>query len=156
MPNISILSKKHFKRNFRSLGQRQEKLSEILKNEFLQTKLSEIQENYVDLFVIIENCKIQDLSIEQAYQIYNIIDFKSDPANIKFYIDSRFKSNEIHKIYENLKDDENKQLFELLKKCPSTSILVERSFSVLNKMLSKDRNFISDNFIKYLKLKINK
>ena len=50
----------------------------------------------------------------------------------------------------------DKETLELISNCQASTILVERSFSTLNKLLNKDRNFQKDNIQKYLKPKINK
>ena len=47
-------------------------------------------------------------------------------------------------------------LYAKLQKCQPTSASVERSFSMLNKLLAKDRNFLNENVSKYLVLHYNK
>ena len=68
----------------------------------------------------------------------------------------RYNQNEIQSIVENKKRLYTQEEIEQIKKCPATTIIVERSFSVLNKLLAKDRIFAKDNIAKYLKAKINK
>ena len=43
-----------------------------------------------------------------------------------------------------------------LLQCQATSCSVERSFSMLGKLLAKDRKFAQDNVWKYLALYVNK
>ena len=91
------------------------------------------------------------------YYIYiSDLDFKSDSANIGPYIQKRFKKNgDLTVIVNSTRDGINPSTYAALQNCQPTSASVERSFSMLGKLLAKDRNFLPGNVEKYLMLHYN-
>ena len=133
-----------------------EKLQTILKTAKLKDELKMIVQNYEILSKVIKCCTEQYFCIEDAYWLQNNINFGTDPLEVRKYMKKRYNQNEIQSIVENKKRLYTQEEIEQIKKCPATTIIVERSFSVLNKLLAKDRIFAKDNIAKYLKAKINK
>ena len=68
----------------------------------------------------------------------------------------RYSQNDIKNIIDNSQIVYDQKTINMLQKCPATTILVERSFSMLNNLLAKDRIFRRENIAKYLKAKMNK
>ena len=82
--------------------------------------------------------------------------FDDDPCAIKGYIDKRLSNSDLKTIINctNLTIDSTS--YALLQTAKTTSAAVERLFSMLNKLLRKDRNFDVKNVKKYMMLYYNK
>ena len=82
--------------------------------------------------------------------------FDDDPCAIKDYINKRLSNSDLETIINctNLTIDSTS--YALLQKAQPTSAAVERSFSMLNKLLRKDRNFDVKYVKKYMMLYYNK
>ena len=81
--------------------------------------------------------------------------FDDDPCAIKDYINKQLSSDlETLINCTNLTIDPTS--YALLQKAQPTSAAVERSFSMLNKLLKKDRNFDVKNAKRYMMLYYNK
>ena len=78
--------------------------------------------------------------------------FDDDPYAIKNYIKKRLSNSHLETIINctNLTIDPTS--YALLQKAQPTSATVERSFSMLSKLLKKDRNFDVTNIKKYMML----
>lgn len=96
----------------------------------------------IDLLYEFESSKHD---IETAYHALINIDFNADPVKLKTYIDYRLENNDVKKIitYSTTYNTQSEQI--QLMRCLPSSITVERSFSMLGKMLEKDRNFLPQN-----------
>ena len=81
--------------------------------------------------------------------------FDDDPCAITDYINKRLSNSDLETIINctNLTIDTS---YTLLQKAKPTSAAVERSFSMLNKLLRKDINFDVKNVKKYMMLYYNK
>lgn len=112
--------------------------------------LISIKESYEVLIDILDKFEKSQYTIQTGYEALININFKNDPVNIKSYIQERLKNNEINVIVSHSNGNISPDMYVALKNCIPTSIAVERSFSMLNKMLSKDRNFAPNNVYKYL------
>ena len=75
--------------------------------------------------------------------------FDDDPCANKNYVNKRLANSDLETIINctNLTIDPTS--YALLQKAQPTSAAVERSFSMLNKLLRKDRNFHVKNVKKY-------
>ena len=95
-------------------------------------------------------------TITKAYGLLKNMQFDDDPCAIKDYINKRLSNSDLETIinYTNLTIDPTS--YALLQKAQPTSAAVERSFSMLNKLLRKDRNFDVKNVKKYMMLYYNK
>ena len=82
--------------------------------------------------------------------------FDDDPCAIKNYIKKRLSNSDLETIINctNLTIDPTS--YALLQKAQLTSAAIERSFSMLSKLLRKDRNFDVKNVKKYIMLYYNK
>ena len=95
-------------------------------------------------------------TITKAYGLLKNMQFDDDPCAIKDYINKRLSNSDLETIINcsNLTIDPTS--YVLLQKAQPTSAAVERSFSMLNKLLRKDRNFDVENVKKYMMLYYNK
>ena len=95
-------------------------------------------------------------TITEAYGLLKNMQFDDDPCAIKNYIKKRLSNSDLETIinYTNLTIDPTS--YALLQKAQPTSAAVERSFSMLSKLLRKDRNFDVKNVKKYMMLYYNK
>ena len=84
--------------------------------------------------------------------------FDDDPCAIKDYIDKRLSNSDLETTINctNLTIDPTSYVTHYCKKNQPTSAAVERSFSMLNKLLRKGRNFDVMNVKKYMMLYYNK
>ena len=95
-------------------------------------------------------------TITKAYGLLKNMQFDDDPWAIKDYINKRLSNSDLETIIycTNLTIDPTS--YALLQKAQPTSAAVERSFSMLNKLLRKDRNFDVKNVKKHMMLYYNK
>ena len=95
-------------------------------------------------------------TITEAYELLKNMQFDDDPCAIKNYIKKRLSNSDLETIINctNLTIDPTS--YTLLQKAQPTSAAVERSFSMLSKLLRKDRNFDVKNVKKYMMLYYNK
>ena len=95
-------------------------------------------------------------TITEAYGLLKNMQFDDDdPCAIKNYIKKRLSNSDLETIINctNLTIDPTS--YALLQKPQPTSAAVERSFSMLSKLLRKDRNFDVKNVKKYTMLYYN-
>ena len=95
-------------------------------------------------------------TITKAYGLLKNMQFDGDPCAIKDYINKRLSNSDSETIINctNLTIDPTS--YALLQKAQPTCAAVERSFSMLNKLLREDRNFDVKNVKKYMMLYYNK
>ena len=95
-------------------------------------------------------------TITEAYGLLKNMQFDDDPCAIKNYIKKRLSNSDLETITNctNLTIDPTS--YALLQKAQPISAAVERLFSMLGKLLRKDRNFDVKNVKKYMMLYYNK
>ena len=79
-----------------------------------------------------------------------------DPCSIQAYIKKQLFSSDLEAIINCTNFAIASTTYALLQKTQPTSSAVERSFSMLSKLLRKDRNFDINNVKKYMLLYYNK
>ena len=111
---------------------------------------------YRTLAVNVEFLQGSACTITKAYGLLKNMQFDDDPCAIKDYINKRLSNSDLETIINctNLTIDPTSNA--LLQKAQPTSAAVERSFSMLNKLLRKDRNFDVKNVKKYMMLYYDK
>lgn len=126
-----------------------ERASIAVFTENLNKDLMEIKNCYEPIILFLDSLEKFDKSINTNWTLLNKITFKTDPANILNYIKERNKESDIGNIFKftnvNISPDDYSDIL----KCPSTSITVERSFSMLKSMLQPNRNFDLKNIPAY-------
>ena len=94
-------------------------------------------------------------TITKAYGLLKNMQFDDDPCAIKNYIKKRLSNFDLETIINSTNLTIDPTSCALLQKAQSTSAAVERSFSMLSKLLRKDRNFDVKNIKKYMMLYYN-
>ena len=92
---------------------------------------------------------------KEAVQAFQELDFEEDTCNINQYIKKRMQNNDIFEIINMERQDISPAVYHMLQNSQPTSASVERSFSMLKKLLAKDRNFKVENVRHYMILHFN-
>ena len=95
-------------------------------------------------------------TITEAYGLLKNMEFDDDPCAIKNYIKKRLFNSDLETIINCTILTIDPTSHALLQKAQPSSVAVERSFSVLSKLLRKDRNFDVKIIKKYMMLYYNK
>ena len=133
------------------------KAKEAAAAENLPRSLRAIYQCYTKLVNEIQRTESTKYTVAQAYQRGYAFEFGSDPAGINLYLAHRFKLNrDLKATVEMTRPNINPELYAKLLNCQATSCTVQRSFSMLGKLLAKDRHFSPNNVCKYLALYVNK
>ena len=83
------------------------------------------------------------------------LDFEDDNCGVSKYIKKRVKNNDSLSIKNMTNKNLSPEIYSQLMKCPPSSASVERSFSMLNSMMVKNRNFSDKNICKHICAKFN-
>ena len=83
------------------------------------------------------------------------LDFGEDTCNINQYIKKRMQNNEISEIINMERQDISPAVYHMLQNSQPTSASVERSFTMLKKLLANDKNFKVKNVRHYMILRFN-
>ena len=98
-----------------------------------------------------------EYTIKEAVQAIQERDFGEDTYNINQYIKKRMQNNDndVSEIINAKSQDISPAVYHMLQTSQPTSASVERSFSMLKKLLAKDRNFKAENVRHYMILHFN-
>ena len=91
-------------------------------------------------------------TITEVYGLLKNMQFDDDPCAIKNYIKKRLSNSDLETIISCTNWTIDPTSYALLQKNQPTSTAVERSFSMVSKLLRKDRNFDVKNVKKYMML----
>lgn len=117
----------------------------------LPSDLLVIKRDYQCLVEVLQHCEGSEYTISKAFADLHTISFGEDPAHVKDYLQKRLQKNRgLQDIISLGRTDVAPALYASLQQCTATSVSVERSFSILKKLLNKDRNFREDNIEIYL------
>ena len=94
-------------------------------------------------------------TIKESVQTIEELDFGENTYNINQYIKKRMQNNDISEIINMERQDISPAVYHMLENSQPTSAFVERSFSMLKKLLAKDRNFKVENVRHYMILHFN-
>ena len=141
--------------NWTSAGLLVSRAKDAINVEGLVSDLVKINQ-YRTLAAYVEFLEGSACTITKAYGLPKNMQFDDDPCAIKDYINKRLSNSDLETIINctNLTIDPTS--YALLQKAQPISAAVERSFSMLNKLLRKDRNFDVKNVKKYMMLYYNK
>ena len=114
-----------------------------------ELELTEICRCYKSLLNLIGCIEGTSYSIMQAYRDLHALQFHEDPCSISEYISNRLLGKDFLDIINCTGENITPAMFSHLQQCCATSCAVERSFLLLKKLLSKERNFLPDNLKKY-------
>lgn len=123
----------------------------------VRQELVKIQNCYGVLLDLIRRFELKTLNIKNGLSALCSVDFEEDPCDLKKYLDLRLTENDASKIGKLDENIDNIAPVDrvLLLNAQSTSIDVERSFSLMGNLLRKDRNFKPNNISKYMILYYN-
>ena len=96
-----------------------------------------------------------EYTIKEALQAIQELDFREDTCYIKQYIKKRMQNNDIFKIINMERQNILSAVYHMLQNSQPTFASVERSFSILKKLLAKYRNFKVENMRHYMILHFN-
>ena len=128
---------------------------EAVLDEGHATSLIQIERCYKGVAELVLELESSDCTIERAFKKTNSLDIGSDPCPIENYLEKRLKKNDIEIIITAERPDIAPATYAKLLNCQPTSASVERSFSMLDKMLAKDRNSNPQNVRNYITLHYN-
>ena len=89
-------------------------------------------------------------TIKEAVQANQELDFGEDTCNINQYIKKIIQNIDISKIMNMERQGISPAVYHMLQNSQLTSAYVERSFSMLKKLLAEDRNFKVENVRHYM------
>ena len=141
---------------FEGTGQLVVKAMEALAAESFPRCLREIYQCYTKLVDEIQTAESTKYPVK-GYEKHCTLEFGSDLAGVKLYLAHRFELNsDLKAIVDMTLPNVSPKVYAQLLNCQATSCTLERSFSMLGKLLAKDRHFSPNNVCKYLALYINK
>ena len=114
-----------------------------LQKSGLAGQLLKIKDQYECLVKLIEKMESAKYNIKKAVQAIQELDFGEDIGNINKYIKRRLQNNHISEIINKEMQDISPAVYHMLQNSQPTSASVEKSFSMLKKLLAQDRNFRS-------------
>ena len=117
--------------------------------------LTEISRQYRQIKEIFDSQTNVKFSIQKASEILKSLNFQEDKCEISRYLGKRIEKNDIQTIWKRNARNLCPLDYANLLSCQATTISVERSFSILNKLLAKDRNFSAPNIEQYLICRYN-
>ena len=130
---------------------------EAVNSSSVMESLMKIKRDYMNLPKIIEKLESTKCTMNEAYTELTTLDMKQDCVAIGAYIKKRLRRNgDLEAIVKMQRVGVSPSLYAELQCCQPTSASVERSFSVLARLLRKDRPFLPSNAEKYLSLHYNK
>ena len=132
------------------------KAKESLMDPNLTENLLSIKRDYESLIGLVENSEKTRYNMVSAYNDLMEVNFGVDSCNLKLYLNKRLNNNADLKFIATLsRDDISPSQYQLLQNCQASSASVERSFSMLKKLLAKDRPFNDENVQKYFMVYYN-
>ena len=145
--------------NFEDGGKLVERAKEAIAEPAVFVELRQIYGNYRDIAILIKGITNSSNTIVAASEAIQNLHFGDDPCEIKNYVQSRLaRGSDFLKIAAgsgaHLPDHSPAEV-ALLQRAQPTSASVERSFSILKKMLCPGRNFDKDNVHSYLIMRFN-
>ena len=94
-------------------------------------------------------------AIKEAVLAIQKLDFNEDICNINQYIKKKMQNNDISEIISMKRQVISPAVYHMLQNSQPTSTSVEKTFSMLKKLLTKDRNFKVENVRHYMILHFN-
>ena len=115
-----------------------------LQKSALAGQLLKIKDQYECLVKLIKKMESAKYTIKKAVQAIQELDFGEDTCNINQYIKKRMQNNDISQIINKERQDISPAVYHMLQNSQPTSACIE-SFTILKKLLAKDRNFKVEN-----------
>ena len=118
--------------------------------ESLPQNLVKINTEYKSLASLVLQKEDTKYTIRAAYNDLTKLCFGDDNCAIAAYIRKRLEKNDLSEIMAMNRQEISPTVYGLLQHCQPKTTSVERSFSMLNKLLAKNRNFLPDNVRHYM------
>ena len=112
-----------------------------------------IKDQYECLVKLLEKMENAKYTNKEAVQEIQERDFGKDTCNMNQYIKKRMQNNDIFEIINMERQDISPVVYHMPQNSQPTSASIARSFSMLKKLLAKDRNFKVENVQHKEKLK---
>ena len=141
--------------NFKSDGVLVRNAKAAVNDESLTRDLVQIKHCYSSLVSLLEKVECSAYTIQEAHANLTGLTFGDDVCNLRAHLDKRLQKNELSDIVHFKRADVSPAIYSKLLSAQCTSVSVERSFSMLKKLLAKDRNFLPENVGKYFMLYFN-
>ena len=134
------------------------KAKESINNPEVFREVTEIRANYKVINDLIDMWTTNRPLINDSVRTLRSLEFPNDMARVKDYIGKRLNKNDILRIvnWKNQPVERDPRLISDLLISQASSIDVERSFSILNNLLTNKRNFNDENVRHYMISKYNK
>ena len=100
--------------------------------------------------------KSTSVTIKEAFEFLQAMSFGDDPCGVKKYLEKWLNNSEMNSITALSRNEISPTLYNMLQHCQPTTTAVERSFSMLKKLLAKYRNFKQENVKQFIVLYYNK
>ena len=101
---------------------------------------------------VLEKVECSAYAIQEAHANLTGLTFGNDVCNFWAHLDKRLQKNELSDIVHFKRADASPAIYSKLLSAQCAPVSVERSFSMLKRLLAKDRNFLSENVGKYFML----
>ena len=121
----------------------------------LVKQLMEISRCYRPLIAMVKKMEGSKTTIRDAWHEIHMMDFAEDPCGVRAYLRKRLMANDITQIMAEDREHVSPLTYVKLQSCQPTSANVERSFSLLGKIVVKERNFKDENVQKYAMVQYN-
>ena len=143
--------------NFEDSGVIVRKAKEAVNEPGVERELTLINKCYGVTLDALEKLEGKEINIENAVKIVTTLRFFEDPCKLKVYIEKRLNRNDIKNIVNDdyMSGKISPEARVMLWNCQPTTIDVERSFSMLGKLLRKERNFKDSNINNYMVIYYN-
>ena len=113
-----------------------------LQKSGLADQLHKIKDQYECRVKLIEKMESAKYTIKEAVQAIQELDFGEDTCSINQYIKKTMQNNDNDNDIINMeRQDISPAVYHMVQNFQPTAAPVERSFSMLKKLLAKDRNF---------------
>ena len=111
---------------------------------------------YRTLATNVELLEASDCKMTEAYELLKNMYFLDDPCSIQAFIKKRLSNCDLEAKINCINLTNAPSTYERMQRAQPICAAVERSFSMLSKLLTKDRNFDIKNVKKYMEMyKIN-
>ena len=118
--------------------------------------LLSIKVSYESLIELLDKFEDNEFTVDTGYNTLCNMKFKNDPVGIKSYCEKRLTISKAVYILKNSNVIISPEDYFYLYNYLTTTVVVERSFSMLRKLLAKDCNLKAENIYKYFTLYYNK
>ncbi len=126
------------------------KAKSAVKSTNLKSDLTYIYENYANFIDLIEKIEKSNPNMVEMHKMISSLKFENDILGLESYINRRIDEDDFIGIIENSFDFLEPAEIACIKKCPATTITIERAFSMIGSILDNNRHFADQNIENYV------